>query len=602
MRNLIRASLLIAALAAVPSTAAPKIKVMLLDGEQGGPYHAWQETTPYLKKMLDQAGIFDVQVVTAPPAGGDFAHFTPTWQDYAVVVANYDVPDERWSDELKASFEQYIRKGGGLVSVHAADNAFPKWKAYNQMIGIGGWRGRDETSGPLWYYKDGTLVSDNTPGRAGSHGARQAFTIVNRVTTHPVTKGLPAEWMHVPDELYATLRGPGEHMTVLATAFSATSNRGTGRDEPILMALNFGEGRIFHTTLGHDIAALNCVGFIATYQRGVEWAATGKVTQKVPADFPTADKTSTRPEYVPPAGWVSPGGAPRPVPASAPVAPPPPPPATAPPPATEIYLAPMSGAGSALTIGTPVDISNSPEYDNQPSFLPDGSAMLFTSRRDGRQTDIYRYDITTRQVTQLTRTVENEYSALVTPDGKTFSTVRGDKQELWRFDLDGANPRLVYAHQGLIGYHVWIDDRRLAVFVLGASGNPATLQLVDTKAAAAEVIEPNIGQSLLIRPGHKTVSFIGRPPGAPAVVKELDPLTKKTTVITEGLAGSQFLTWLPDGRMLMASGTRIWAWRDGAAGWTEVADFASAGLAKITRLAASPDGTWLALVAEPPLK
>lgn len=312
MRHVITASLLIAALAAVPSAAAPRIKVMLLDGEQGGPYHAWQETTPYLKKMLDQAGIFDVQVVTAPPAGGDFSAFKPTWQDYNVVVANYDVPDERWSDELKASFEQYMRQGGGLVSVHAADNAFPKWKAYNQMIGIGGWRGRDETSGPLWYYKAGKLVSDSTPGRAGSHGARQTFKIVNRVTDHPITKGLPAEWMHVPDELYATLRGPGENMTVLATAFSVESNRGTGRDEPILMALDFGKGRVFHTTLGHDIAALNCVGFIATYQRGVEWAATGQVTQKVPADFPTAEQPSTRADFVPPAGWVSPGGAPRP--------------------------------------------------------------------------------------------------------------------------------------------------------------------------------------------------------------------------------------------------------------------------------------------------
>lgn len=277
-------------------------------------------------------------------------------------------------------------------------------------------------------------------------------------------------------------------------------------------------------------------------------------------------------------------------------------PQAAPPPATEVYLAPLSGSGSALTIGTPVNISNSPEYDNQPSYLPDGSAMLFTSRRDGKQTDIYRYDIKTKLVTQLTRTVENEYSPLVTPDGKTFSTVRGDKQELWRFDLDGSNPRLVYAHKGLIGYHVWIDDHRLAVFVLGTNGGPATLQLIDTRADTAEVIESNIGQSLLVRPGRKTVSFIGRSPGAPAVIKELDPVTKKTSVITEALAGSQHLAWLPDGRMLMASGTKISVWSDGAAGWTEVADVASAGLTKVTRLSASPDGKWLALVAEPQSK
>jgi Tol biopolymer transport system component len=267
-----------------------------------------------------------------------------------------------------------------------------------------------------------------------------------------------------------------------------------------------------------------------------------------------------------------------------------------------VYLAPLSGSGSALTIGAPVNISNSPEYDNQPSYLPDGSAILFTSRRDGKQTDIYRYDIKTKVVTQLTRTAENEYSPLVTPDGRTFSTVRGDKQELWRFDLDGSNPRLAYAHKGLIGYHVWIDDHRLAVFVLGTNGGPATLQLIDTKADTAEVIEPNIGQSLLNRPGRKTVSFIGRPPGAPAVVKELDPATKQTSVITEALAGGQHLTWLPDGRMLMASGTKVSVWSGGAAGWTEVADVASAGLTKITRLAASPDGKWLALVAEPQAK
>lgn len=299
-------------LAAPAAQGAAKTKVMLLDGESGGPYHAWQETTPYLKRMLDETGLFEVDIVTAPPAGGDFSNFKPDWKKYKAVVSNYDVPDERWSDELKAGFEAYIKGGGGLVSVHAADNAFPKWKAYNLMIGVGGWRGRNEKDGPMFYWKDGKVQADTSPGNAGSHGARKPFKIVTRDAKHPVMKGLPPEWMHVADELYAKMRGPGENMNVLATAWSDPANRGTDRDEPILMALTYGKGRIFHTVLGHDLAALNSVGFIVTYQRGTEWAATGKVKQKVPADFPTADKATTRETYNPPDGWTSPTGRPRP--------------------------------------------------------------------------------------------------------------------------------------------------------------------------------------------------------------------------------------------------------------------------------------------------
>lgn len=287
-------------LCALPMMAAPPIRVMILDGESGGPYHAWQQTTPYLHRMLDDAGIFQVDVVTAPPKGGDYSAFHPDWAKYQVVVWNYDAPDDRWPDSLKASFEQYVRNGGGVVVVHASDNAFPKWKAFNLMIGVGGWRGRDENAGPHFYYQDGKVVSDNAPGAAGMHGARLPFKVTDRVTDHPITKGLPKEWMHVGDELYANLHGPGQNMTILATAYSDPANKGSGHDEPILMVISYGKGRVFHTTMGHDLAALSGVGFITTYQRGTEWAATGKVTQRVPADFPTADKTSTRAEYAPP--------------------------------------------------------------------------------------------------------------------------------------------------------------------------------------------------------------------------------------------------------------------------------------------------------------
>jgi hypothetical protein len=273
---------------------------MILDGQSGGPYHAWQQTTPVLKKMLDETGRFQVDVVTSPPAGGDFSKFRPDFGKYKVVVLNYDGTDDQWPADLKAGFEQYMRNGGGLVVVHAADNSFPGWPAYNLMTGIGGWRNRDEKAGPYWYYKDGMLLSDNSPGRAGSHGQRIPFPVVIQNGEHPITRGLPKIWMHAADELYNSMRGPGQNMSVLATAYSDPANKGTGRDEPMLLVLTFGKGRIFHTIMGHDVAAMSCVGFAVTFERGTEWAATGEVTIPVPADFPAADKVSIRPAYAAP--------------------------------------------------------------------------------------------------------------------------------------------------------------------------------------------------------------------------------------------------------------------------------------------------------------
>jgi hypothetical protein len=208
---------------------------------------------------------------------------------------NYDAPDERWPASLKTSFEEYMKRGGGLVSVHATDNAFAGWRAFNEMIGVGGWRKRMEQAGPKWYVRDGKVVSDSTtPGEAGSHGRRVPFRITLHDTSHPIVKGLPLSWMHQGDELYAALRGPGKNMSILATAYSDPGNAGTGRDEPQLMALRYGEGRVFHTTLGHDIHGVSSVDFVVTLQRGTEWVATGAVTQKVPANFPTADTVSYR--------------------------------------------------------------------------------------------------------------------------------------------------------------------------------------------------------------------------------------------------------------------------------------------------------------------
>jgi len=288
--------LFVAAMLAVSgiAPAAGPIQVMLLDGESAGPYHKWALTTPVLKKQLEETGLFHVDVVTAPTAGTSVAGFHPEFTRYAVVVWNYDAPDERWPLDVKAAFEQYVADGGGFVSVHAADNAFPNWPAFNEMIGMGGWRGRTVKDGPYWSYKDGKLTADAaTPGPAGSHGQRTPYQVAVRAN-HPITDGLPKLWMHQGDELYAHLRGPGKNVTVLATSYSDPANNGSGHDEPVLMTSSLGKGRVFHTTMGHDINALASVDFVVTFQRGTEWAATGKVTQKVPAGFPTANTVSYR--------------------------------------------------------------------------------------------------------------------------------------------------------------------------------------------------------------------------------------------------------------------------------------------------------------------
>jgi uncharacterized protein len=272
---------------------AATLRALIVDGQNN---HDFKSTTPHLKKVLEETGLFAVEVATSPPRGGNMSGFKPKFSDHRVIISNYN--GEPWSKETEEALVAFVRGGGGFVSVHAADNSFPKWKEYNEMIGIGGWEGRNEKSGPYLRLRDGKWVHDTTPGVGGSHGQQHAFVVDTRVPNHPIMAGLPAEWMHAKDELYDRLRGPAQNVMVLASTFSTKESRGSGEHEPMLMAIPFGQGRVFHSALGHnngkDITAQKCVGFITTLQRGTEWAATGKVTQKVPADFPTADKVSLR--------------------------------------------------------------------------------------------------------------------------------------------------------------------------------------------------------------------------------------------------------------------------------------------------------------------
>ncbi len=269
-----------------PVSKAPN-RALIITGQNN---HNWQVSSPVLKQILENTELFSADIAQTPAQGKDISTFKPDFSKYQLVVVDYN--GDAWPAETQKAFETYVSGGGGVVIYHAADNSFPEWKEFNRMSGLGGWGDRNEKDGPYVTWKNGQFERDTTPGPGGTHGKQHAFRVTLRDTAHPVTKGLPAAWIHSQDELYSLLRGPAENMTILATAFADTAQKGTGKHEPVLMTVNYGKGRIFHTVLGHagDATAnpaMQCVGFIVTLQRGAEWAATGVVTQTIPEVFPT---------------------------------------------------------------------------------------------------------------------------------------------------------------------------------------------------------------------------------------------------------------------------------------------------------------------------
>lgn len=280
------------------------------------------------------------------------------------------------------------------------------------------------------------------------------------------------------------------------------------------------------------------------------------------------------------------------------------------PPATEVFLAPLKIDGGGLTVGKPENISNSRGYDNQPFFSPDGTTLFFTSARGevaskcgSPQTDVYRFHLATRQVSRVTETTDCEYSPTVTPDGRHLSVIQVEPdgtQRLWKFTIDGRNPTVVLPDVKPVGYHAWLDEHTVVLFVLG---QPATLQVADVKTGKAEVVTGNIGQSIQRMPqgGASFVQQSGDPGARLLTITQVSiqngkPVTKPLTPAVPG-ATQAHVAWTPDGTLLMSHNDTLHAWRAGQTTWRAVADLTSLGLRNVTRLAVSPKGDYIALVA-----
>jgi len=270
-----------------------KLTVLIVDGQNN---HNWAAMTPRMKRVLENTGRFKVDVVTTPPARSlpeSWDQFWPNFSQYHVVLSNYN--GDPWPATVNQALEDYVSGGGGLVIIHAANNAFAGWPAYNKMIGLG-WRGKS-FGDRVTIDNDGkTVRTPKGEGPDSGHGPQHEFVVMTRDSQHPVMRDMPKQWLHAKDELYHGQRGPAEDFHILATAYSAADQKGTGTHEPMIWWVPFGKGRVFTTVMGHvmqqETVAIRCIGFQTVMVRGCEWAATGAVTLPIPDNFPSATKFS----------------------------------------------------------------------------------------------------------------------------------------------------------------------------------------------------------------------------------------------------------------------------------------------------------------------
>lgn len=275
-----------------------KIKVLIVDGFSN---HDWKKTTDLIRGILEPTGKFTVSVSTSPPnkTAPGWDKWRPKFQDYDVVIQNTnDIGGgPSWPKEVQKSFEEYVHGGGGVFIFHSANNAFPNWPAYNDIIGLG-WRNKNQGVALTIENKD-QKVETIPVGEGGNtgHGPR-IDAVLTRIGNHPIHQGFPKRWKTPGLEVYFFARGPAKNMEVLSYAFDPQ----TKKNWPIEWVVSYGKGRVYNSTFGHvwknDVqpASMRCAGMQTVLLRALQWLAHREITFPVPSDFPTENKLSVRGE------------------------------------------------------------------------------------------------------------------------------------------------------------------------------------------------------------------------------------------------------------------------------------------------------------------
>jgi hypothetical protein len=266
-------------------------------------------------------------------------------------------------------------------------------------------------------------------------------------------------------------------------------------------------------------------------------------------------------------------------------------------PDTDIFLAGLKYKEGKYTFETPINITNRKDYDNQPSFTADGKNILFSSVKEDKQADIYNYNIKKALITQITQTPESEYAPTQMPDGKNFSTVRVEKdsvQRLWKFPMEGGKPILILSDIDSIGYHCWIDETKLVLFMLT---KPFTLEFADVTTSRTMPAISNAGRCFSLIPNKPaSLSVVFKQNEKDWYIRDVTRSTLKSKTIIKTLDGCEDYVWTPWSDVLMAKGSILYKFSPTTdKGWVQIGDF-SAVMKNITRLAISKDGKKMCIV------